>query len=229
MPAPIIIADIDSFMIRAKTNKEIYKYSLNYLLDFLLSYQKAGLNLVFQHLAYTYALTDSVDWLDEKAKAMIKKTADEWTSASVGNQAPELNMATINGDSIDLYSLNTHFTLLLFWKTGCGHCLNTVKALKVFYDQTDSLDISIFAVFTKTDKADWQAFLDEEGIQNLWYNVWDEKETTNYHSKYYVISTPLLYVLDQNKIIVSIWNGDEEIKKLIDNLQSQRSKLQKIK
>ena len=226
-PAELIIKDLDNYLEKAKQSDEIYKYSLNFLLDFFHGYQKFGLNRVFHHIAYNHILTESVDWFNEKNKALIKKTADEWMLADVGNLAPNLKMITVDSDTLELYSLEERYTLLLFWKTGCGHCTDALKALKTFYDQTDNLDISIFSVYTKTNANEWEDFLNENNVRNLWYNVYDPKDENGYHSKYYVIGTPLLYVLDKEKKVVSIWNGQDEINTMIQKLESQRSQLQK--
>ncbi len=226
-PPHIITAEIDSFLNKAQASDEIFKYSFNYLLDFFYKYQKTGLNKVFYHLAYQYALSPKVNWLPYEAKDIIKKTADEWTSADIGKIAPNLSMLTIDGDSAHLYDITEKLTLLLFWKTGCGHCTTAIKDLKKFYDQTDNLDVAIWAVFTKEDKNDWEKFLVEQDVRNLWTNIYDPLDKNNYHSKYYVTSTPILFLLDSEKKVLSEWNGEAEIKELIEKLESQRSKLQK--
>lgn len=223
----VFIADMDSFLTRAKQDSEVYQFCLKYLVDFLHSYTKIGLNKVFAHLVYSYFLPDTTGWLNDEIKNTLKEMADTWTSASEGKIAPELVMQNIEGDTVRLSDIHTRYTLLLFWKTGCGHCEKAIKALKKFYDQTDDLDLTIFAVYVKKSKSDWENFLDKQAVKNLWINVWDPKDKNDFHSKYYVVSTPILYVLDKEKRVVSIWNGDSGIKQLIEQLDAQRDKLQR--
>jgi len=225
----VFIRDIDSYMQKASANMEIYQFSLRFLIDFLHSYTKVGLNKVFAHLAYEYFQKDTFNLFDDKIVKTVVKLADTWTSADVGKIAPDLVVENIDGDTIKLSDMKSRYTLLLFWKTGCGHCEKAVRTLKQFYDQTDNLDINIFAVYVKSSKKDWEKFLDKEGVRNLWTNVWDSKDKNDFHSKYYVVSTPILYVLDKNRKVLSVWNGDSGVKELVEKLNAQRAKLQREK
>ena len=223
----VFIHDIDNYLQKAADNLEVYQFSLRFLIDFLHSYTKVGLNKVFAHLAYEYFQKDTFNLFDDKIVKTVVKLADTWTAADVGKTTPDLVVENIDGDTIKLSDMNSRYTLLLFWKTGCGHCEKAVRTLKQFYDQTDDLDIDIFAVYVKSSKKDWEKFLNKEGVRNLWSNVWDPKDKNDFHSKYYVVSTPILYVLDKNRKVLSVWNGDSGVKDLIGKLNAQRAQLQR--
>lgn len=226
-PPHVIMADLNDFIKRASANQEVYKFVLSYFLNFFATYTKTGLNEVFHDIAYTYFLPDTVSWVPADEKKMIKERADIWVSASVGKIAPDFTMQTIKGDSLTLSKIKASYTLLFFWSPGCGHCANAADHMRKFFDTTDDYDIAVVSVFTKESKTDWESFITEHGIKNLSHHVWDAKNETNYRNTYYMVSTPVMYLLDAQKKILAARFGDEPIQQMLNELEAQKDKILK--
>jgi len=220
----VIMEDLNGFIRKSSANQEIYRYVLSYFLNFFATYTKTGLNEVFYQLANTYFLPDTAAWVPADEKKMIRDRAETWVSASVGKIAPDFTMQTIQGDSLTLSKVKAAYTLLFFWSPGCGHCAKAADHMQKFFDTTDDYDIAVVSLFTKESKADWETFLNEHGIKNLSYHVWDPKNESDYRNKYYMVSTPVMYLLDAQKKILTVRYGDEPIAELLNELSAQKEK-----
>jgi hypothetical protein len=60
--------------------------------------------------------------------------------------------------------------------------------------------MKVYAVRTEGPVDKWQEFLKKNKLEG-WYNVYDPEHTSDYRSKYDVYSTPVIYLLDEKKII----------------------------
>ncbi len=64
----------------------------------------------------------------------------------------------------------------------------------------------------------------EYEIDDSWINCWDPKRESKFSSLYYVVSTPILFVLNKEKKIVSKLAGDESIIALVNKLIENKGK-----
>ncbi|RLD64817.1 MAG: hypothetical protein DRI95_10065, partial [Bacteroidetes bacterium] len=77
-------------------------------------------------------------------------------------------------------------------------------------------NIELFAVNIDKDSTKWQNKIENLDLQ--WINCQDINEVSGFREKYYVYGSPLLYFINDKKVILSKLNGEEEIKKLIAKL-----------
>lgn len=221
----IIISNSDKLLKKAKANEKVYRYVLSHLLEFYNTFYRAGINKVFTHLVDTYIRTGDAPWFDSTAVSQITKRADILGGSFEGKIAPDIKVETFEGDSVSLHDVKAKYTVLFFWKTGCGHCTDAAKKLREFTNGKD-LDLEIFALFTSKSKAAWKEFINENDLKG-WTNVWDKNANSNYQLYYYIVSTPVVLLLDKDKKIISNRVGDESIYGLIEQLKSQKDKFRK--
>ncbi len=215
---------LDRLLSKAKANTEVYKYVLGNLATFYNSYPKIGMNEVFVHLAETYFLTDPAYLADTAGVAALKRRIEILKSSFVGHKAADIKLETLQGEMSSVYSLNAKYTLVFFWTTDCGHCKEATNSLKAFYEEVKGFGtVEIFAVFTRGDKEDWKKYVEENDLD--WIQCWEPTRTNPYYESYNVYSTPILYLLDQNKIILSKCVGPETIKNLTEQLLQQKERL----
>lgn len=219
MPVEYFIKELDLLIEKASANNEVYKYVLNYLLDFFGSFQRAGMNEIFTYIAEEYYLSGKALWVEAKGIEIIKNRRDVFKGCMVGSIAPDIEMLTPGEEYISLHQLNAKYTLLFFWSTGCGHCESATRSIKEFYQQGIK-DIEVFSVYTKNSKKEWEEFIKKNEIAN-WINCYDPENESEYKFRYYVVSTPLLYLLDSDKRIIAKQFGDTQIAELINRLQQQ--------
>jgi hypothetical protein len=96
------------------------------------------------------------------------------------------------------------------------HCLKSTQVLKEQYDALLNKRIRIFAVCIDKDKEAWLKKIEENELS--WINCYDPMETSNYRDKYYVYGSPILFVIGQNKKILAIKNGENEIEEFVNQI-----------
>ncbi len=217
--ANFIMTELDSLFARAKANKEVYQYVVGYTLSFFNSFQRLGMNYVFAHIADNYILNGNSDWFDEATLASISERNEIMKASFVGQKAHDLQMENVEGEVKTLYDIETDYTLLFFWSTGCGHCEAATEHITKFMKESNyASKFSVYAVYAKEDKKDWEEFIKKYETQS-WTNVWDVEDKNMYHAYYYIVSTPILFLLNKNKEIMTIRAGDQPIELLMNEIR----------
>jgi thiol-disulfide isomerase/thioredoxin len=217
-----VIKNSDKLLEKARANEQVFQYVFGHLLAFYSTFYRTGMNRVFCHFVDQYVRTGQANWFDTTSIRQIEQRGDDLSAAFEGKKAHDLNMETTKGDYFRLYNIDTKYTLLFFWSTGCGHCLAAAQKIRDFYN-TGKLDFEVYSVYTKKDKDAWLKFIEENKLEN-WINVWDSKDETNYSLYYYIVSTPVALLLDKDKNIITNIAGDEAIANLIKQLEEQKYK-----
>ncbi len=163
----------------------------------------------------TYYLTQygKDDYIDAIAKTVLKSgkvteftgSLQAYLKAMVGMKAPDLviknapdrnpNAAILKTDKLD-----SKYSLILFYKSGCGPCELTLQELKTNYDRFKAKGIKIIAISADEDQQVFQ----NTAAQFPWENTYcDLKGTSGINFKSYaVIGTPTIFLVDQKGIII---------------------------
>jgi len=163
----------------------------------------------------TYYLTQygKDDYIDAIAKKVLGSgKVNEYSGsmavylkAMVGMKAPNLviknNKDPISSNSIlPTDQLNSKYSLLLFYKSGCGPCEITIEGLKSHYEQFQKKGIKIIAISADKEELVFQ----NTASQFLWKNTYcDFEGTTGINFKNYaVMGTPTMFLLNSKGIII---------------------------
>ncbi len=119
-------------------------------------------------------------------------------AVEIGRIAPDFSWKE-NEKSYKLSTLNdANSYLLVFWSTGCSHCLQEIPKLYTF--MKDNPNTKVIAFSLEKTPFTWKNY-----IANLkgWHNVlglnkWENKTSRTYR----ITSTPSYFILDKNKKIV---------------------------
>ncbi len=208
-----IIQETAKFLSAAKSSQANYQYIANYLLNFYNTFYKVGMNEVFVYIADNYFLPDKANWFTGKDLEQIKVRRDFLAQSMPGKPAQDLTLKSSSGEYISLLQVKSKYTLLFFWATGCGHCTTATKILKENYQSLVSKGIEIYAVNIDKNEEEWHKKIEENELS--WINCIDQDEISNYRDKYYVYGSPLLYVIDSDKKIIAVNNGEVEIENAV--------------
>ena len=143
------------------------------------------------------------------------KTSEEITKIYYANK-PEIEQSYVT-----LSSIKADYLILLFWDVDCGHCQKEVpKILEMYHDfQKGNKDVKIFGVYTQNDFEKYKKYIIDNKID--WINVYDGVHINNLKDKYDVVTTPVIYILDKNKVIKAKGIGSEAIKSIITQMEKE--------
>ncbi len=129
------------------------------------------------------------------------------------------------------------YTIIWFWDPTCSHC--TVETPKLYTCYTDTLKakgVNVISVFLTKDVDDWDKFTNHiddwykfiiKHKMYKWTNVWSVSDP--FRENYDLSSSPVLYLLDENKKILAKNISYEQAKEFIENLIKEDNEKNKKK
>lgn len=228
-------AEIDAMLDKVKPNDELFRYLLVTFFNHYVSSQIMGMDAVFVHIAekyyIPYATWSSKDYMDKLKKEVAKKKPN-----LLGKVAPNIDLIEIKpdhfmvartdtalksnpyvGDKIDIHGIPAKFLVIAFWEADCGHCK---KAMPLLYDSIyprikplGAKVLAIHMIASVEGKRKWIDFVNDHNMYD-WINAWSPY-SYEYRDLYDVYSTPVIYVLDENKRILAKRIGPEQIEDVI--------------
>jgi hypothetical protein len=146
------------------------------------------------------------------------KTSDEITKIYYANKSE------IEKSYVTLSSIKADYLILLFWDVDCGHCQKEVpKILELYHDfLKEKKDVKVFGVYTQNEFDKYKKYIMDNKID--WINVYDGVHINDLKTKYDVVTTPVMYILDKNKVIKAKGIGSEAIKSIIIQMEKEYSK-----
>lgn len=146
------------------------------------------------------------------------KTSEEVTKLFYNNQTK------LNSMFNNLYSLKADYLILAFWDVDCSHCKVEIPKLLEEYHKlkNENKDIKVYCVYTQNDGEKYLKYINENKLD--WINVYDGVHYNNVIEKYDVYSTPVIYVLDRNKIIKAKRIGVEQVSEIVNLMEQEYKK-----
>ncbi|MEI6764905.1 MAG: redoxin domain-containing protein [Bacteroidota bacterium] len=220
-----IIFESDRIIEKARANKEMFKYVIWYLTYTYETSDVMGYDAIFVHLVEKYYMTNQAYWISAKVLENITKRAMKLKPILIGQPAPNMIMQDTTLQLRSMYSLTSHYTILLFWDWSCGHCKAEMPKVKEFYEQKkDSMNFEIFGVCTDTNLMEMKKFL--RTYQMHWINVNGPRTITGNASEAYdIYSTPVIYLLDDKKVILAKRLSIEQVADFIRRDMKRRKTL----
>ena len=196
-----IQAEADMLLAKAEGSRDVYKYTLWWITRFVEKSKIMGMDAAFVYLVEKYYMRGKAFWLKPDDLEKYIKRAKDIAPNVIGNIAPELKMPDANGQVHSLHGMSAKYTLLIFWSPECGHCLKEMPQVDSLYDAVlKDKGVKVYAVRTEGEVDKWKEMIKEHGLED-WTHVYDPERKSRFRSDYDIYSTPVLYLLDQNKII----------------------------
>ena len=213
--ADSINKEIDKLIKKCSGNYKIFQFVSVYLFNHFRESEIMGHDAVMVKLADDIYLSGKADWTTPEWRENLRKEVDRIRPNLIGKKAHDLIMDSYTGVFVSLYDISKDFTILIFWEPDCGHCQEAMPKLKAYYDKAKNEGIEVFAICTQTDKTKWEKYIHDNNL--TWINGWDPKRLTNFDYYYNVQSTPTIYILDKNKVIIAKKLAVENIASFIEN------------
>lgn len=138
---------------------------------------------------------------------------------SVGQVAPEIELADTDGKLIKLSAFRGKVVLIDFWASWCGPCRKEMPNVVKAYAKYKGKGFEIFGVSLDKEKVNWVEAIKTDGI--TWPQVSDLQQwSSSVVSLYAIQGIPYTVLLDkEGKIIAKNLRGDELDKKLAEILK----------
>ncbi len=178
MVAPLpdsITLEISRLIEKTENNTDLRDFILWHLLERYRYPECMSQDQVFVWLYDQYFSQLEIKDLNETNLALIQEKAERLRRLALFNVAPDIKL----GDSIDLQSIENNFTVLFFYDHDCDLCQQEMQDLDSVVAQHP--EITKLAIDMNTD--DVQV--------DVLYDLYD------------IETTPLIYVLDRDKRIIS--------------------------
>ncbi|MEO5646783.1 MAG: redoxin domain-containing protein, partial [Chitinophagaceae bacterium] len=228
-----IIKEADYVLLLARVNPEMHKFLLNWFTDEYMFPKYMGQDAVFVHLFEKYHSKGLSKWLNEKQMTAITNRAYMVMSNLIGEKAANLEMLDTLNKPVNLYDINSSFTIVCFWDPSCGHCREEIPRLDSFYRvKWKAQGVKVFAVLSEPDRAKWKEFIKEHRLED-WTHAYQseasrkeeiDQQRPGYRQLYDITQTPTLYLLDEGKRIIakklSLEQMDELLQVKLKNIKT---------
>lgn len=201
-PDSVIIAS-DYLLDKAQADREVFKYTLAWLLNKYAKREMMGFDAVYVHLAENYYLSGVADWVDKNQLKRIREDALKMKPLLLGKIAPNITAKLPDGQPMSLYDVDEFDYLILWiWDADCGHCRKeTPKLHKAYQTWKEQYNLKVFAITTELTRDRWDTFLEEHNLYD-WYNLIDLEGRDDFRDEYDVRGTPTVFILDPNFKII---------------------------
>lgn len=133
---------------------------------------------------------------------------------SNGKKAPDFYLETEEGKTAETKKLSdldiADFYVIVFWSSGCSHCLDEIPQLQTFINTKETARIKVVAIGLENDPQSWKPLTEKynEFIHVYGKNKWKNEIGSSYGVK----STPSYFILNKSKEFIAKPDNIEDVK-----------------
>lgn len=192
-PEMRMILALSKIFEQAKVCFTTYAFALEYMLR---GYTALGMSTVTDYLLNYPALNEGDISVEQGRR--LDEIAEPYQKVRVGAKAPDITQTTIDGEQIDLYSLDNEYIILFFWSADCPYCHSFLNKVRKKLD-FNTFGLLTFAIANNVDEV-------KSELSNMRLKGWHFYDEARWESAvvkdYHVFATPTVFVLDRDKTIV---------------------------
>ncbi|MEM7104967.1 MAG: DUF5106 domain-containing protein [Bacteroidota bacterium] len=212
-----IAVSVDYILEKAAANEEVFRFCLMHFLNKYATSKIVGMDAMYVHLVDNYYAKDKAPWVTEEVLANMTKRARELRPLLIGKKAPDIKIKTFDKSPVSLWAFESSFTILYFWDPKCGHCNKVAPDMVKFANDYKDKGVRVFSVCTKDREIEACAeAVIEKGFTDWTNTIAIENTDLYYRLNYAIKSTPVIYILDENKVILSKNIGASQLPEVMD-------------
>ena len=200
----LTINGLDIVLKRAKANMRVYEFVLELALN---GYTGMGRSMVTDYLLNYPQLAEGEITMKEGQR--LDSITEPYQKVRVGAKAPDYSDVTMDGKPYRLYDSEAKNIIVVFWSTDCEYCHDFLNQIRKKLDLKTDFELITFALADNEQGA--KSALKKMHLPGYHFyddSRWEGKAFMVYH----VTSTPTVFVLDENKMIVCKPYDWEELK-----------------
>ncbi|MBK9272284.1 MAG: redoxin domain-containing protein [Saprospiraceae bacterium] len=212
---------LDVILGKAPAKSYAFKYILSTWLTHYANSKYVGMDAVYVHLVDNYYSKGMAYWLDEELLAKMMSDAKTLKPLLLDQIAPDITVYKQDGTPVRLHKIQSEYTILYIWAPDCGHCKSSMPHLIKFYENYKDKGVEVLALCSKVgedEKTCW------EGVQSLHMeslvNTSDPFHRSKFRLTYDVKTTPVVYILDKNKKILTKKISAEQLPEVMEKLMA---------
>lgn len=220
---------IDRVLGLMKPAPETFKYYLVHFLNKFAASKIVGMDAVYVHIVENYYAKGFAPWTEEEQLEKIVDNAEKLKPTLIGKTAPNITLEKRDKQRINLHDVASPYTILFIWDPDCGHCKKSMPDVKQFYQDYKDKGVEVFAICNKSAKRDEDGNITLEEVEKCWdyieeneigewINLVDPYNRSRYKSKYFIQSTPQIFILDKDKKIISKRLAAEQLSEVMDQI-----------
>jgi thiol-disulfide isomerase/thioredoxin len=222
--------EADMLLNKTRGTKDLFKYTLWWVTRNVENSKVMGMDEVFVYLVENHYMKGDAYWLSSDDLTRYIDRAQKIAPNVIGNLAPEIKLPGVMSKKDEsLFATKAKYTILIFYAPSCGHCQKELPAIDSLYKGVlKSKGVKVYTVATEGDETAITDFITKNKLQEF-TNTWDQARVGDWRGKYDVYSTPLIYLLDEKKIIRGKKLDHTNIAGLIDMLDKKERTKNTIK
>ncbi len=141
------------------------------------------------------------------------KTSDELTKLYFSHEKEVKDLY------LNMNSIPAEYLIVAFWDVDCSHCkVEIPKLLNLYHElQKENKGVKVYSVYLYHEVDKYLKYIDENKLD--WINVYDGVYYNNVVDKYELHTTPVIYILDKNKVIKAKKMPVDKIKSILNDLE----------
>lgn len=215
-----LIVEIERFIEKVSKNRNMFRYVVHTMATKYENAKIMGQDKVLLHLLENYYAKNKAWWVEEADLVKIVDRIRFMKNNQIGMKAVNMVMEDSLGKIQSLYQIQAPYTLVYFWDPGCSHCQKETPKVFEVYEKYKSKGVRTFMVCTEREKEPWLKYIREKKLN--WLNVIDVYPRNNFRVDYDVMTTPQLFLLDENKTIIAKKIDAETLEKILENEFSKK-------
>ncbi len=234
-PIDSIKVDIDRLIAKSRVSPEMFKFVLISTFNHFVEQQIMGMDAVWVHIAEKY-YSKEASWSSPEFLENLKTRVSETKPFLIGQKVPNIHVRQIDdntakaaendstklksvyGKKITLFDIKAKYIVLYFWESDCSHCKKSTPVLYKAFNDLKHKGLDVFSVHMLTGDEGRQKMVKFITANKLygWRNCWNP-ENYQYKLDYFIKSSPVMYVLDEDKKIIAKSIGPEQVEDLMMN------------
>jgi peroxiredoxin len=219
-----IIKSVDHVLAMSKPSDEAYRFFLTHIFNKYREAKSIGMDAVFVHVAEEYIAKGKAPWIEADERNAVLAAVSLISPTLIGKKAPDFEVQLRDETPYRLYDVASPYTVLFFWSPNCAHCQQSMPLLNDFQAKYEDKGVQVFAVCTKVNEQEkncWD-YIDQKEFKG-WINASDKMGgSSRIHSQYNIKTTPKIYVLDKDKVIMAKDLGIEHLEEVMNRLMTSK-------